>query len=245
MALVGTGQSQRPHGPSGKWLLWASPTRSLPRAFLRSGAVAHASRSPAQARCACFARFACSTLSMQIQDTLSLHLHTRDTCLRFLVTADFAGATSHKTTICTSCSRGTPLRPYFLLSIRMTLASSGSQASSKCEKCLQGCATATPFVVVVTDTCKDCAANQININALTYEKYISATNGKLPVTWQQVGGLAESPVCLLCHGGTLPAVACHFGPCAGVCCAPCFVSRRFVFENPADQDCHLALVTLQ
>ena len=51
---------------------------------------------------------------------------------------------------------------------------------------VQGCASTSPFVVLVTDTCKACAANQININALTYEKYVSATNGQMAVTWQKV-----------------------------------------------------------
>ncbi|CAL8467491.1 g7029 [Coccomyxa elongata] len=61
-----------------------------------------------------------------------------------------------------------------------------------CGACIQvtctgaGCATTTPFVVLVTDTCKDCAANQINMNALTYNKYISPTDGRKAVTWQQV-----------------------------------------------------------
>ncbi|BDA42870.1 probable Expansin-B1 at N-terminal half [Coccomyxa sp. Obi] len=61
-----------------------------------------------------------------------------------------------------------------------------------CGACIQvtctgsGCATTAPFVVLVTDTCKDCAANQINMNALTYNKYISPTDGRKAVTWQQV-----------------------------------------------------------
>ena len=51
---------------------------------------------------------------------------------------------------------------------------------------MQGCATTAPFVVLVTDTCKDCAANQINMNALTYNKYVSPTVGRKDVVWQQV-----------------------------------------------------------
>ncbi len=61
--------------------------------------------------------------------------------------------------------------------------------------CMQGCASKAPFVVLVTDTCKACAANQININALTYEKYISATNGQMAISWQKVSQqvLSKSP----------------------------------------------------
>ncbi|KAK9909331.1 hypothetical protein WJX75_000656 [Coccomyxa subellipsoidea] len=69
---------------------------------------------------------------------------------------------------------------------------SGSPQKWGCGACIQvtctgsGCASTDPFVVLVTDTCKSCSANQININALTYNKYISPTNGQLAVSWQKV-----------------------------------------------------------
>jgi expansin (peptidoglycan-binding protein) len=50
----------------------------------------------------------------------------------------------------------------------------------------QGCTSTAPVTVLVTDTCKDCAVNQININALTYEKHLSSTTGQVAVTWRRV-----------------------------------------------------------
>ncbi|EIE24495.1 hypothetical protein COCSUDRAFT_46828 [Coccomyxa subellipsoidea C-169] len=73
-----------------------------------------------------------------------------------------------------------------------SVSASGSPQKWGCGACIQvtctgsGCTSKAPFVVLVTDTCKACAANQININALTYEKYISATNGQMAISWQKV-----------------------------------------------------------
>ena len=42
------------------------------------------------------------------------------------------------------------------------------------------------MTVYVTDTCKDCSATQINLNALTYQASMSTKTGEIGVSWRQV-----------------------------------------------------------
>ena len=51
---------------------------------------------------------------------------------------------------------------------------------------MQECVGNTPFTVVVTDTCKDCKDDQLTINGLTFEKYVSTVTGYTSITWQKV-----------------------------------------------------------
>ena len=46
----------------------------------------------------------------------------------------------------------------------------------------------SPVVVLVTDTCDDCATNQLNINALAFEQHFQSNLGvgQVNVQWQQV-----------------------------------------------------------
>ncbi len=48
------------------------------------------------------------------------------------------------------------------------------------------CQSKAPFVVLVTDTCKECSATQINMNALTFEKYLAVSTGLIGITFRQV-----------------------------------------------------------
>ncbi len=51
---------------------------------------------------------------------------------------------------------------------------------------MQECVGNNPFTVVVTDTCKDCKDDQLTINGLTFEKYVSTVTGYTTITWQKV-----------------------------------------------------------
>lgn len=51
---------------------------------------------------------------------------------------------------------------------------------------MQECVGNTPFTVLVTDTCKDCKDDQLTINGLTFEKYVSIVTGYTTITWQKV-----------------------------------------------------------
>lgn len=55
------------------------------------------------------------------------------------------------------------------------------------------------MTVLVTDTCKDCAASQINMNALTYEKYLSSATGRVGVTWRKVRRSQEASWLFISH----------------------------------------------
>ena len=48
------------------------------------------------------------------------------------------------------------------------------------------CQSKAPFVVLVSDTCKECSATQINMNALTFEKYLAVSTGLIGITFRQV-----------------------------------------------------------
>ncbi len=47
------------------------------------------------------------------------------------------------------------------------------------------CLTKAPFVVLVTDTCKECSATQINMNAATFEKYLANSTGLIGIRFRQ------------------------------------------------------------
>jgi hypothetical protein len=51
---------------------------------------------------------------------------------------------------------------------------------------LQACTGDGTFTVLVTDQCKDCKPQQININALAFEQHLSNVSGALNVVWRQV-----------------------------------------------------------
>lgn len=71
--------------------------------------------------------------------------------------------------------------------------------------CVQTCTNKGPVTVFVTDTCKACDRYQININALTFEQYLSTVTGYIGVSWQQVA--LSLPACHLCLAFSLPYVA--------------------------------------
>lgn len=48
------------------------------------------------------------------------------------------------------------------------------------------CLSKTPFVVQVTDTCKECSSTQINTNAATFEKYLATSTGLMGILFRQV-----------------------------------------------------------
>lgn len=48
------------------------------------------------------------------------------------------------------------------------------------------CLTKAPFVVQITDTCKECSATQLNMNAGTFEKYLATSTGLIGVEYRQV-----------------------------------------------------------
>ena len=46
--------------------------------------------------------------------------------------------------------------------------------------------TKAPFVLLVTDTCKECSNTQINMNAATFEKYLATSTGLIGIQFRQV-----------------------------------------------------------
>lgn len=48
------------------------------------------------------------------------------------------------------------------------------------------CLTKAPFVLLVTDTCKECSDTQINMNAATFEKYLANSTGLIGIRFRQV-----------------------------------------------------------
>ena len=57
---------------------------------------------------------------------------------------------------------------------------------------MQSCTGAPPVTVLVTDTCKDCSATQINLNAATFEAALSTKTGIIGVSWRQVNAILSS-----------------------------------------------------
>jgi hypothetical protein len=51
----------------------------------------------------------------------------------------------------------------------------------------QACRGNGRVTVLVTDQCKTCKPQEININALAFEQHISNVSGSVNVVWQQVG----------------------------------------------------------
>ena len=79
-----------------------------------------------------------------------------------------------------------------------------------------------PFVVLITDTCKECSATQINMNALTFEKYLAVSTGLIGITFRQVRVISSKADVQSMSLASLSCVSMSCQPCEevleGVCC---------------------------
>lgn len=70
-----------------------------------------------------------------------------------------------------------------------------------------------PFVVLITDTCKECSATQINMNALTFEKYLAVSTGLIGITFRQVSVITSK--------ADVQSVSLASQSCVSISCLPC------------------------
>ncbi|EIE27800.1 hypothetical protein COCSUDRAFT_46000 [Coccomyxa subellipsoidea C-169] len=72
------------------------------------------------------------------------------------------------------------------------IATRGQPQKRGCGACIEVACNSTActgdgsLTVLVTDDCKDCKPQQININALAFERHISSVSGSVDVVWRQV-----------------------------------------------------------